>query len=70
MLGKSALGAGIGVVLLLTYGRGFCLVAGIYNVFVASEIRKDLQMVVSGKVQSGGFIYVESCNARLCTDSM
>lgn len=44
--------------------------AGIYNVLVASEIRKDLQMVVSGKVQSGGFIYVESCNARLCTDSM
>ena len=70
MLGKFALGAGIGVVLLLTYGRGFCLVAGIYNVLVASEIRKDLQMVVSGKVQSGGFIYVESCNARLCTDSM
>jgi hypothetical protein len=55
----SALETGFGVLLWLTCSRVFFLVASIYNVLVADEIRKDLQMVISGEVQSGQSIDVK-----------
>lgn len=65
-----ALETGFGAVLWLTCGRVFCLVAGVYNVLVANEIRRTLQMVISGTKQSGKSIYVGFHNARFRTDGV